>query len=87
MSTEKVRKLIKETLVRISPDCHNVDVHFDGFQDGVIQYFVNFRISYFPSLELEFEESKLSDADYIEKVIRQGILNYINVKYGRKNDN
>lgn len=49
---EAVKKLIKEILVRISPDCQNVDVVFDGFQEGIDQYFVIFHYWYFPSLEL-----------------------------------
>lgn len=66
---EAVKKLIKEILVRISPDCQNVDVVFDGFQEGIDQYFVIFHYWYFPSLELEFDKFRTTDKYYIEDVI------------------
>ena len=70
---EAVKKLIKEILVRISPDCQNVDVVFDGFQEGIDRYFVNLRYLYFPSLKLEFDNFRTTDKYYIEDVIRRAI--------------
>ena len=67
---EAVKRLIKEILVRISPDCQNVDVVFDGFQEGIDRYFVNFRYLYFPSLKLEFDNFRTTDKT--RSVVRLG---------------